>query len=94
MIDTDDIAYMTSDKYMQLTKEILASIRDLCNDLDILTTKFTHDRYLSSTEVAERLKCSVQQIPRDIPCNHIGRNYIYALSDLEKYLNDKKTFRR
>lgn len=94
MIDTDDIVYLTTEKYTELTKEIIATVRDLCNDLEILTAKFSQDRYLSSEEVAERLRCTIQQIPRDIPCNHIGRNYIYKLSDVEKFLSDRKAFRR
>ena len=93
MIQTDDIHYLTTEDYQQQVKDIVASIREQLNDIEILTDLFINERYLTASEVATMLKCSVQQIPRDIPCNHIGRNYLYHLSDVQKWLTKTKSRR-
>lgn len=87
MLNVDEINHLTTEDFLERYKEIQASIRDQMNDLETLVGLYINDRYLTSTEVAERMRCTIQQIPRDIPCNHIGRNYIYKLSDVEKYLS-------
>lgn len=87
MINVNDIFYLTSEDYINQVKEISASIREQLNDIDILTDKFIKDGYLNQIEVAEYLHCSVQQIPREIPCAHIGRMWLYRRSDIEKFMS-------
>lgn len=92
MIDVNDLQYLTTEDFEKMIKELFDAQRALLNDQELVIMKYIKDRYLSTLEVAEMLKCSATQIPKDIPCAHIGRNYIYSKSDVEKWVfNHKKT---
>lgn len=93
MINTEEIHYLTTEDFVKQMAELCSAMRDLANDMEIFVNLFVNERYMTATEVSDMLKCSVQQIPREIPCNHIGRNYLYHLSDVQKWLNSTKSRR-
>lgn len=93
MIKADEIYYLQNEDYIKQVKEITASIRDQLNDIDILTEKFLKDGYWNQNEVAEYLHCTVPQIPRAIPCSHIGRSYLFKRSDVEKFIHELRKTR-
>ena len=94
MIDIDDLIHMTKEDFLEEIKERQASIRDLLNDIDVLITRYVNDRNLTASETAEYLRCEVSQIPPQIHCVHRGRDYLYKISDIEKWLRENKKSRK
>jgi hypothetical protein len=90
MIDADELVFMTSEDYTKEMKERQAAIRDLLNDIDVLTSRFLNERNLTAEETAEYLRCRVDQIPYQIPCVHRGRDYLYKQVDIEKWLRENR----
>jgi hypothetical protein len=94
MIDADELVYMTKEDFLQEIKERQGIIRDLLNDIDVLISRYVNDVNLTAAETAERLRCDISQIPPQIPCVHRGRDYLYKVTDIEKWLRDNKKPRR
>ncbi len=93
MIDVNDLQYLTTEDFVKMMTELFDAQRALLNDQELLMKKFANDRYLTALEVAEMLKISATQIPRDIPCAHIGRSYIYSKADIDKWIMTHKRTR-
>ena len=93
MIDVNDLQYLTTEDFEKMIKEFFDAQRALLNDQELVITRYIKDRYLSTVEVAEMLKCTPGQIPKDIPCVHLGRNYIFSKADVEKWFNSHKKMR-
>ena len=93
MIEADNLKFLTSEDYLKQSAMIIATIRDLLNDLEILTKVYVEDKHLVADEVAEYLRCTPTQIPRDIPGIKIGRNYLYKKSDVDKWILEHKKVR-
>lgn len=94
MIDVSELQYLTAEDYSFRMSEIFAGIRELMNDAELLTKSFVNDKRMTVEDVAAYLHCQVHNIPRDIPCVKVGRTYIYTLSDVEKFIAQKKKPRR
>lgn len=86
MIDCDELVWMTKDDFKKEITERAAAVRDLLNDMEVLVASYANDRNLTRPEVAEYLRCEPASIPKEIPCAHIGRNWIYKMCEVEKWL--------
>lgn len=93
MLDIEDLKYLTTEDYLKEVGALAATVRDLLNDIELLTKMYVEDKNLTSVEVADFFRCERTQIPRDIPCVKIGRNYLYKKSDIDKWIADHKNFR-
>lgn len=94
MIDVEDVTYLTTEDFVEKSTEIIAAIRELSNDLELLVKRYVNEKYLTTNEVAELLRCSPSAIPRELPCVHWGRNYLYCMSDIDKFFKSKRTAKR
>lgn len=90
MIDIDELKYLISEDYLKEISSISATIKDLLNDMELLTKVYIEDKNMTSVEVATFFRCETSQIPKEIPCIKIGRNYLYKKSDIDKWLLDHK----
>lgn len=93
MIELNDITSLSTEDFLQQITAYATTIKDLLNDIELLTKIYVNDRNLTAEDVAERLRCEVSQVPRDIPCCKVGRMYIYKESDLNKWIRDHKKSR-
>jgi len=94
MIDANDIIHMTKEDFLTEIKVRQSAIRDMLNDMDTLIAAYVNDTNLTAAETAEYLRCEISQIPPQIPCVHRGRDYLYKISDIEKWLRESKKPRR
>ena len=94
MIAVDELVFMTTEDFTAEIKERMAAIRDMLNDIDVLTSRFLNERNLTAEETAAYLRCERDQIPYQIPCVHRGREYLYKLVDIEKWLSGNRKPRK
>lgn len=94
MIDVSEIQFLTEEDFLKRIEQNNAAIRDLINDNSVLIKLYATDRKMTVTETAEYLKCPVQSIPKEIPCVHIGRNYLYSYADIQKFITKHRKVRK
>lgn len=64
-----------------------AQIRDLLNENELILAKLKEPHLLMTRqEVAERLRCEAEKIPKAIPRTRIGKNWLYDKSEVEAYI--------
>ena len=90
MIDIEELSFTTKEDFKKEISDRVNAVRDLLNDIEILTTWYMNDRNLTNEEAAEYLRCPVTAIPSAIPCVRWGRRTLYKLSDIEKYIKSNK----
>lgn len=94
MIDIGELQFLTQENFLEKIMQNNAMIRELLNDNEVLVKAYVSDKRMTSEEVADYLRCNVANIPKDIYCTRIGRNYVYSLSDVNAYLNRNKKARK
>ena len=68
-----------------------AQIRDLLIEEEQLMALANDNKVLlTREEVARKLRCTVDKIPRPIPRIRIGKNYLFETGDVEAYIQSKK----
>ena len=91
MIDTEELSFTTKEDFKKEISDRVNAVRDLLNDIEILTTWYMNDRNMTAEETMEYLKCpTVSSIPPSIPCVRWGRRVLYKLSDVEKFIRSNK----
>lgn len=91
MVDTEELSFTTKEDFKKEISDRVNAVRDLLNDIEILTTWYMNDRNMTAEETMEYLKCpTVSSIPPAIPCVRWGRRVLYKLSDIEKFIRSNK----
>lgn len=94
MIEVNELVFMTTEDFLNETKERMAAIRDMLNDIDVLIARYLNEKNLTAEETAAYLRCTKDNIPFQIPCVHRGREYLYKQSDIEKWLRENRKPRK
>ncbi len=94
MVDYDDLVYMTKEDFVEQINQRQQAIRDLLNDIDVLIASYVNSRNLTRDEAAKVLRCEPTGIPKEIPCVHFGRNWLYRQCDVDKWLKENTRLRK
>ena len=70
---------------------IMANIREDLSDMELLMRRVIDGRtYMTKEEVAAMLKCGEDELPQKLVKYHVGRNYLYKLSDIFEFVESRR----
>lgn len=94
MIETERLAFMTNEDFLEEIRQRTNAIKDLSNDIEILTSAWLKQKNLTPEEVAQFLRCAVTQIPLDLPSYPVGRKRLYPMSGLLSWVKSHTKSRK
>lgn len=90
MIDLNT-EYPDKESIMEAFDRVTSRLRNDLLDLEFLFKRIIDGRtYISTEDAAKLLCCNSDELPTKLPKYHVGRNYLYKISDVIEFVESRK----
>lgn len=83
--------YPDKESIQEAFDRITARLRNDIMDMELLFKRIIDGRtYISIEDASALLRCSSDELPNKLPKYHVGRNYLYKVSDIIEFVESRK----